>query len=98
MRASRARRTATACSSTSSGPPGARNRRGAGRARRASHLIITDSRTVAGRGHPTPGCAMVRAMTLPVIEHLDVEADGRVVTVTVNRPDARNAMTFEMYE
>ena len=41
---------------------------------------------------------MVRAMSLPVIEHLDVEADGRVVTVTVNRPDARNAMTFEMYE
>jgi enoyl-CoA hydratase len=27
-----------------------------------------------------------------------VEQDGRVATVTFNRPDARNAMTFEMYE
>jgi len=27
-----------------------------------------------------------------------VEQDGRVVTVTLNRPEARNAMTFEMYE
>src|SRR5919197_776756 len=27
-----------------------------------------------------------------------VEQDGRVVTVTFNRPEARNAMTFEMYE
>ena len=27
-----------------------------------------------------------------------VEQDGRVVTITFNRPEARNAMTFEMYE
>jgi len=27
-----------------------------------------------------------------------VEQDGRVVTVTFNRAEARNAMTFEMYE
>src|SRR6058998_4418053 len=27
-----------------------------------------------------------------------VEQDGRVVTVTFNRPEARNAMSFEMYE
>ena len=27
-----------------------------------------------------------------------VEQDGRVATVTFNRPAARNAMTFEMYE
>jgi len=29
---------------------------------------------------------------------LVVEQEGRVVVVTFNRPDARNAMTFEMYE
>jgi len=27
-----------------------------------------------------------------------VEQTGRVVTITFNRPEARNAMTFEMYE
>ena len=27
-----------------------------------------------------------------------VEQDGRVITITFNRPEARNAMTFEMYE
>ena len=27
-----------------------------------------------------------------------VEQDGRVVTLTFNRPEARNAMTFDMYE
>ena len=39
---------------------------------------------------------MVGAMT--ETEPILVEHDGRVVTVTFNRPDARNAMTFEMYE
>src|SRR5688572_105823 len=29
---------------------------------------------------------------------LRVEQDGRVVVLTFNRPEARNAMTFEMYE
>jgi len=33
-----------------------------------------------------------------IAEHLTLERDGRVATITVNRPDARNAMTFEMYE
>jgi enoyl-CoA hydratase/carnithine racemase len=31
-------------------------------------------------------------------DSLRVERDGRVVVLTVNRPEARNAMTFEMYE
>ena len=40
------------------------------------------------------GCAIVGVMTDPIL----VEQTGRVVTVTFNRPEARNAMTFEMYE
>jgi enoyl-CoA hydratase/carnithine racemase len=31
-------------------------------------------------------------------DHLRLEQDGRVVVLTVNRPEARNAMTFDMYE
>jgi enoyl-CoA hydratase/carnithine racemase len=31
-------------------------------------------------------------------EHLTLERDGRVAVLTFNRPEARNAMTFEMYE
>src|SRR4051794_35625566 len=31
-------------------------------------------------------------------EHIVVERDGRVVTLTFNRPEARNAMTWAMYE
>jgi enoyl-CoA hydratase/carnithine racemase len=31
-------------------------------------------------------------------DSLRVERDGRVVVLTFNRPEARNAMTFEMYE
>ncbi len=31
-------------------------------------------------------------------EHLSVEQEDRTVWLTFNRPDARNAMTFEMYE
>ena len=31
-------------------------------------------------------------------DSLRVEQDGRVVVLTFNRPEARNAMTFEMYE
>jgi len=33
-----------------------------------------------------------------VADHLTLERDGRVAVVTVDRPDARNAMTFDMYE
>jgi enoyl-CoA hydratase len=33
-----------------------------------------------------------------IADHLTLEQDGRVVTITFNRPEARNAMTFEMYE
>lgn len=33
-----------------------------------------------------------------IADHLRLERDGRVALVTVDRPDARNAMTFEMYE
>src|SRR5438309_7611477 len=31
-------------------------------------------------------------------DHLLLERDGPVATVTLNRPEARNAMTFEMYD
>jgi enoyl-CoA hydratase/carnithine racemase len=33
-----------------------------------------------------------------IAEHLTLERDERVAIVTVNRPEARNAMTFSMYE
>jgi enoyl-CoA hydratase len=33
-----------------------------------------------------------------IVGHLTLERDDRVALVTVNRPEARNAMTFEMYE
>jgi enoyl-CoA hydratase len=33
-----------------------------------------------------------------VADHLTLECDGRVAVVTVDRPEARNAMTFEMYD
>src|SRR5215510_4652655 len=37
-------------------------------------------------------------MTDATDEHLRLEQTGRVAWITFNRPDARNAMTFEMYE
>lgn len=37
-------------------------------------------------------------MTTTTDQHLKIERDGRVVWLTFNRPEARNAMTFEMYE
>jgi enoyl-CoA hydratase/carnithine racemase len=36
--------------------------------------------------------------TTPVDEHVLVARDGPVVTLTFNRPEARNAMTWGMYE
>jgi len=36
--------------------------------------------------------------TTPASEHVVVERSGAVVTVTFNRPEARNAMTWAMYE
>jgi enoyl-CoA hydratase len=33
-----------------------------------------------------------------IAEHLTLEQAARVAVITVNRPDARNAMTFAMYE
>ena len=33
-----------------------------------------------------------------IADHLTLEQDDRVAVVTINRPEARNAMTFEMYE
>jgi enoyl-CoA hydratase len=38
------------------------------------------------------------AMIETIADHLTLEQDGRIAVVTVNRPDARNAMTFAMYE
>jgi enoyl-CoA hydratase/carnithine racemase len=37
-------------------------------------------------------------MAEELAEQLRVEQDGRVATITFNRPEARNAMTFPMYE
>ncbi len=37
-------------------------------------------------------------MTTATSEDLKIEPDGRTVWCTFNRPEARNAMTFEMYE
>jgi enoyl-CoA hydratase/carnithine racemase len=36
--------------------------------------------------------------TAPAPEHVLVERDGAVVTLTFNRPEARNAMTWAMYQ
>jgi enoyl-CoA hydratase len=33
-----------------------------------------------------------------VADHLTLEQSDRIAVVTINRPEARNAMTFEMYE
>ena len=41
---------------------------------------------------------MVSAMIETIADHLTLERAERVAVVTVNRPEARNAMTFEMYE
>ena len=38
------------------------------------------------------------AITAPASEHLQFEQDGRVAVLTFNRPEARNAMTWEMYD
>ena len=35
--------------------------------------------------------------TSPAGEHIVVERDGAIVTLTFNRPEARNAMTWDMY-
>lgn len=37
-------------------------------------------------------------MASPQGDHLRFDRDGRVAILTFNRPEARNAMTFEMYE
>jgi enoyl-CoA hydratase/carnithine racemase len=34
----------------------------------------------------------------PASDHVIVERSGAIVTLTFNRPEARNAMTWEMYE
>jgi enoyl-CoA hydratase/carnithine racemase len=38
------------------------------------------------------------AMIETIADHLTLERDDRVALVTVDRPEARNSMTFEMYE
>jgi enoyl-CoA hydratase len=37
-------------------------------------------------------------MTAPTADPLVLERDDRIASITFNRPEARNAMTFEMYE
>jgi enoyl-CoA hydratase/carnithine racemase len=37
-------------------------------------------------------------MTTPGADHLRLEREGPVARLTVNRPEARNSMTFEMYD
>lgn len=37
-------------------------------------------------------------MTTEVAGDITLERDGRVAVLTINRPEARNSMTFEMYE
>lgn len=37
-------------------------------------------------------------MSAPATDHLLLERDGPTAVLTFNRPDVRNAMTFEMYE
>lgn len=41
---------------------------------------------------------MVSAMIETIADHLTLEQADRVAVVTINRPEARNAMTFPMYE
>ena len=41
---------------------------------------------------------MVSVMIETVADHLTLEQADLVAVVTVNRPQARNAMTFEMYD
>jgi enoyl-CoA hydratase/carnithine racemase len=41
---------------------------------------------------------MVSGMIETIADHLTLEQTDRVAVVTVNRPEARNAMTFPMYE
>jgi enoyl-CoA hydratase/carnithine racemase len=41
---------------------------------------------------------MTQFRETPVAEHTTFETAGRVATLTFNRPEARNAMTWEMYE
>ena len=36
--------------------------------------------------------------TAATSEHVIVERDGAIVTLTFNRPEARNAMTWDMYQ
>jgi enoyl-CoA hydratase/carnithine racemase len=48
---------------------------------------------IAKKGDP-----YVVAGATPTGEHAIVERDGAVVTLTFNRPDARNAMTWQMYQ
>ena len=36
--------------------------------------------------------------TLPASDHVLVTRDGPIITLTFNRPEARNAMTWDMYE
>ena len=43
-------------------------------------------------------CAIVTAMIETIADHLTLERADRLAVVTVDRPEARNAMTFEMYE
>src|SRR5678815_503396 len=47
--------------------------------------------------HGDPHRAFMDTIT-PENEHVVVERSGAIVTVTFNRPEARNAMTWAMYQ
>src|SRR5437899_12633712 len=51
-----------------------------------------------GERRQAPGAAGGGRVPPGMTDHLLLEQDGAVAVVTINRPEARNAMTFEMYE
>src|SRR5439155_14869229 len=69
-------------------------RRGGG----VSPRLSADLGHARGRQGVVRGGLRLRAMTDATDEHLRLDQAGRVAWITFNRPDARNAMTFEMYE
>src|SRR5215472_4372121 len=81
-------------------PPTATSTPASMRSRSASRATTTArgrrrSWKSASPASPAPDAHMATAS--PPAEHIVVERDGAIVTLTFNRPEARNAMTWEMY-